>query len=153
MSARHRQPASPAQARLRALIILLVAIFLIAFFFLRGSGEDAPGDDTIPGAGAGTTTTEPGGSGSTAPDGSTTTTPGGTTSSTSNLGELQGVRLETISQDFNQPTVITAPVGDERLFVAQRVGVIRILDADREMLDPAFLDLTDRVLANGIEQG
>ncbi len=44
-------------------------------------------------------------------------------------------------------------MGDDRLFVTQRVGVIRILDRDRVMLDPAFLDLTDRVLANGIEQG
>jgi glucose/arabinose dehydrogenase len=63
------------------------------------------------------------------------------------------VRLETIAQDFQQPTVITAPPGDDRLFVAQRVGVIRILDADRQLLSPAFLDLSDRVVANGIEQG
>ena len=31
--------------------------------------------------------------------------------------------------------------------------MIRILDANREMLDPAYLDISDRVLAGGIEQG
>jgi glucose/arabinose dehydrogenase len=31
--------------------------------------------------------------------------------------------------------------------------VIRVLDETRQMLDPAFLDLTDQVLAGGIEQG
>jgi hypothetical protein len=49
--------------------------------------------------------------------------------------------------------VLTSPPGDDRLFVVERVGVIRILDANRELLGPAFIDLTDRVLANGIEQG
>ncbi len=154
MSARHRQPASPAQARLRGLIIVLIAIFLIAFFFLRGfGGEDEPGASTVPEAGGQSTTSTPGGTGSTTPGGSTTTSAGGSTGSTSDLGALQAVRLETIAQDFRQPTVITAPPGDDRLFVAQRVGVIRILDADRQMLSPAFIDLSDRVMANGIEQG
>jgi hypothetical protein len=153
VSARHSQPASQAQARLRALIVVLIAVFLIAFFFLRGSGEGGPADSTLPQSGAATTTSAPGSSGSTTPGGSTTTSAGDGTGSTSNLGALQAVRLETIAQDFRQPTVITAPVGDDRLFVVQRVGVIRILDADRQLLDPAFLDITDRVLANGIEQG
>jgi glucose/arabinose dehydrogenase len=94
----------------------------------------------------------PGGSATTGAGGSSSTAPG-STSSTSDLGPLQAVRLETIAQDFQQPTVLTAPAGDDRLFVAQRIGVIRILDADRQLLSPAFLDLSDRVVANGIEQG
>ena len=102
---------------------------------------------------AATTTTPPSGTGSTTPGGSATTVPGGPTTTGSNLPALQGVSLETLTGDVRQPTVITAPAGDDRLFVVERVGVIRILDANREMLDPAFLDLTDRVLAGGIEQG
>jgi glucose/arabinose dehydrogenase len=151
VSARHRQPASPAQARLRALIIALLAIFIIAFFFLRGSGEGAGPDATVPPVGSGSTTA-PSDTASTVP-GSLTTVPGATSSTASNLPALQGVRLETLAQDLRQPTVLTSPPGDDRLFVVERVGVIRILDANRELLGPAFIDLTDRVLANGIEQG
>jgi len=151
VSARHRQPASPAQARLRALIIALLAIFIIAFFFLRGSGEGAGPEATVPPVGSGSTTA-PSDTASTVP-GSLTTVPGATSSTASNLPALQGVRLETLAQDLRQPTVLTSPPGDDRLFVVERVGVIRILDANRELLGPAFIDLTDRVLANGIEQG
>ncbi|HSJ84969.1 MAG TPA: PQQ-dependent sugar dehydrogenase [Acidimicrobiia bacterium] len=151
MSARHRQPASPAQARLRALIIALLAIFIIAFFFLRGSGEGAGPDGTVPPVGSGSTTT-PSDTATTAP-GSVTTLPGATSSTAGDLPALQGVRLETLAQDLRQPTVLASPPGDDRLFVVERVGVIRVLDANRELLGPAFIDLTDRVLANGIEQG
>jgi glucose/arabinose dehydrogenase len=152
VSARHRQPSSAPQVRLRSLIIALIAIFLVAFFFLRGSGGGGnTGGTTVPVA-AGSTTTLAGSSSTTVP-GASGSTSLGSTSSTSDLGPLQAVRLETISQDFQQPTVITAPAGDDRLFVAQRIGVIRILDADHQLLSPAFLDLSDRVVANGIEQG
>lgn len=69
------------------------------------------------------------------------------------LPELLSVSLDLVFDGFRQPTNLGAPPGDDRLFVAQRVGVIRILDERREMLDPAFLDIQDRVLAGGIEQG
>ena len=149
MTARHRQT-NPDQARYRTLLIVLVVVFLVAFFFLRVLGSGDGGEAT----GETTTTTSPDG-GTTAP-GSSTTVPGdGATSSTAGgtLQPLQSIKLDLVYDGFRQPTVITAPPGDDRLFVAQRVGVIRILDADRIMLDPAFLDLTDEVLANGIEQG
>jgi hypothetical protein len=120
-------------------------MFFIAFFFLRGSGEGGgPGDTTLPvGSGPSTTSPAPG----TGDPGSVTTVPGGTTTTGNNLPALQGVRLETLAQDLRQPTVLTTPPGDERLFVVERVGVIRILDANRELLGPAFIDLTDRVRA------
>ncbi|HEX5695768.1 MAG TPA: PQQ-dependent sugar dehydrogenase [Acidimicrobiia bacterium] len=151
MSARHRQPDPPTQARVRALIIGLVVVFLIAFFFLRGSGESGPGESP-PSTGATDTTGSTDPTGTTVP-GAASTIPGDGSTTTGSVTPLQSVRLETVAQDFRQPTVLTAPVGDDRLFIAQRVGVIRILDADRQMLDPAFLDISDRVLANGIEQG
>jgi glucose/arabinose dehydrogenase len=153
VSARHRQPVSSAQARLRALVIALVAIFVIAFFFLRGSGEGGGPETTTPPQGSGPTTTAPSSGTAVTTPGAGTTVPGSPTSSGGNLPALQGVRLETLVQDLSQPTVLTSPPGDDRLFVVERVGVIRILDANRELLESAFVDLTDRVLANGIEQG
>jgi hypothetical protein len=79
--------------------------------------------------------------------------PGGSTTSAANLPELQGLRLETLTGDVRQPTAITTPPGDDRLFVVERFGVILWMDASRELQDAPFLDLTDRVLAGGIEQG
>jgi len=150
VSARHRQPPSPTQARARALVLVLVAIFIIGFIFLRGEGSDAPGSVPI---GSETTTTVP-------VDGSASSTdsssPGsGDTTNTlgTSLPPLQSIKLDIIYEGFQQPTVLTTPANDKRLFVAQRVGVIRILDANREVVDPAFLAIDDRVLAGGIEQG
>jgi hypothetical protein len=131
----------------------LVAVFLIAFLFLRvlgGGSEDGP-----PGAVDSTTTTEPIDDGTGGDGTSSTTTPGGSTSlpTGSSLPPLQEVRLDLVFDGFRQPSALAAPAGDDRLFVVQRVGVIRILDAARTMLEPAFLDLTEQVLAGGIEQG
>jgi hypothetical protein len=137
---------------MRALIISLVVIFVVGFVVFRVVGSDDGTTGTSTPLAGGSTTTQPS-DGTTTPGGATSSSVDGSSGSTSNLGPLQEVRLETIFSDFNQPTVITAPAGDDRLFVAQRVGVIRILDANHQMLDPAFLDLTDRVLAGGIEQG
>jgi glucose/arabinose dehydrogenase len=135
-------------------VIALVAIFIIAFFFLRGEGEGSGPEGTNPPvAGGGTTTTTPPGTGSTAPGGTGTTVPGASTTAPSNLPALEGVRLETLTGDVRQPTAITTPPGDDRLFVVERFGVILMMDANRDLQETAFLDLTDRVLAGGIEQG
>lgn len=158
MTARHREPDSSDQARYRVLLISLIVIFVIAFLFLRvlGSGEDQDG----PIASDSTTTTEPATPGTDENGASSTTIPGDDSGSTTtagdttpDLGPLEEVTLDQISDGFQQPSALAAPDGDDRLFVVQRVGVIRILDETRTMLDPAFLDLTDRVLAGGIEQG
>jgi hypothetical protein len=103
---------------------------------------------------AGETTTTAGDGSTTTGDRSTeTSTPGATGSTASNLPALQSVSLDVVFDGFNKPVGIVSPPGDNRLFVVQRVGVIRILDENYEMLDPAFLAIDDRVLANGIEQG
>ncbi len=130
------------------MVILLLAVFIVGFILMRGRGD--VGDTTTSAPEAGATTT---------PDGSTeTTVPSETTlpespETTNPLPPLQGFELEVIDSNYRQPTVITAPEGDDRLFVVQRVGVIRIIDSNNEMLDPAFLAIDDRVLAGGIEQG
>jgi glucose/arabinose dehydrogenase len=64
------------------------------------------------------------------------------------------VTLEPVFEGFNfQPSAVGAPVGDDRIFVMQRHGTIRVLDAERNLVEENFIDLTDRVLAGGIEQG
>ncbi len=160
MSARHRQPVTPAQARVRALVIGLVALFVVVFLFLRSEGREGSSDTTAPVAGE-TTTTAGSVTSSTAGDTSTTTPGDSSTSSVSNLPPLQGVTLEVVYDSPNladdvklrQPIAAVSPPGDNRLFIAQRGGVIRILDENYERLDPPFLAIDDRVLAGGIEQG
>lgn len=126
----------------------MALLFAIAAIFLRG-GSGSPGD-SVPEAGDSTTSTstpEPGDS-TMPPDEETTTTPAG-----SGLAPLQGLRLELVHEGIRQPVGVTAPVGDDRLFIMQRAGVIRILDADRQLVATPFLDITDNILAGGIEQG
>jgi glucose/arabinose dehydrogenase len=159
VTARHRESTSRAQTRYRTLLVALIAVFagglLISQVFGAGPGDDpgAVGDTT-------TTTTVPDDSGTGDPEGSPTTTPGVDNGSSttvaegsSDLGPLQEIRLEQIFEGFNQPVVLTAPPGDDRLFIVQRHGRMRILDENHNMAEPAFLDLTDIVLAGGIEQG
>jgi glucose/arabinose dehydrogenase len=61
------------------------------------------------------------------------------------------VRLQEIGS-FEEPLYVTAPPGDEqRVFVVEQGGTIRIVKGDRK-LDTPFLDITDRVQGGG-EQG
>lgn len=157
MTARHREPPPADHARYRTLLVALIALFIIGFFILRVLGVGGDGDAE---ATSSTTTTTPGdGTGSSLDDGSATTVPGddGTTGSTtpgdSNLAPLQEVNLDLVYDGFQQPVVIAAPSDDDRIFVVQRVGVIRILDANRMLLDTPFLDLRDQVISDGIERG
>lgn len=146
---------SPAQARLRVLVVGIAVLFVVIFLFIRDSGAGDRTNDTQPPVAGESTTSTPGNNGTGDNTGSTTgnTGPNGSSTTSPDLPQLQGIELEVVFEGFSQPTVITAPAGDDRLFVAQRIGVIRILDAQREMLESAFLDITDRVLAGGIEQG
>lgn len=149
-------PPTPTQSRLRVLVIAMVSILVIGLVFFRSSAadDDSPNDST-PVAGATTTTVgvDTGATTGTTVDGTSTTIGGATGTTDPNLPPLQGLELELVFDGFRQPVHLTAPVGDDRLFVVQRVGVVRVLDENREMIDPAFLDITDRVLAGGIEQG
>lgn len=81
-----------------------------------------------------------------------TTTTSTTTTTTQPPPELLGVELELVAA-IDRPLAITAPAGDSRVFVAQREGTIEIIGPDRLIQEEPFLDLTDRVRANGIEQG
>jgi hypothetical protein len=150
VTARHRNNPSPDQARVRLLVlVMLVALGVGAAFFRGPASEDQVPEDSVPSAG-GTTTT--GLTGTTVEGPSDSTLPG------TDLPPLQEVRLELVydlATDINnaQPVDLGAPVGDDRLFLVRRLGEIRILDEDRQLVSPAFLDLTDRVNSGGIERG
>lgn len=56
-----------------------------------------------------------------------------------------------IAENFDLPTKIAAtPIEtDERLFIVERKGIIRILDANRERISQPFLDIERNVLNQG----
>ncbi len=80
---------------------------------------------------------------------STTTT---TTTTTEPPAELLGVELELVAE-IDRVLAIAAPTGDSRVFLAQREGIVHVVGGDGVVREEPFLDLTDRVRANGIEQG
>ena len=154
MSFPDSDPPSAPQTSLRVLVVVMLAALVIGAVFFRGSAADDGGsDDTTPVAGATTSTVGNGTTTTTAADGLTSVTLDGDSGIDPVLPPLREVRLELVFDGFRQPSGVTAPAGDDRLFVLQRVGVIRILDKERVMADPAFLDISDRVLSSGIEQG
>jgi glucose/arabinose dehydrogenase len=61
------------------------------------------------------------------------------------------LRLEQVSESFRSPVYLTSPPGDDRLFVVEQAGRIRIVKNGRTLPVP-FLDISDRVRSGG-EQG
>lgn len=63
------------------------------------------------------------------------------------------IALEPVADGLSGPLFVThAGDGSGRLFVVEKPGTIHIL-ADGQVVQPAFLDLTDRVGSSGSEQG
>jgi glucose/arabinose dehydrogenase len=60
--------------------------------------------------------------------------------------------LEEVAGGLTSPVHVTAPVGDDRLFIVQKTGVIRILD-DGALLPTPFLDISGVVDDGGNEMG
>lgn len=56
------------------------------------------------------------------------------------------VQTEMIAEGFNSPVQLTAPEGDDRRFVVDRVGTVQILNANDELLETPFLDLSDKIV-------
>ncbi len=104
------------------------------------AGAAVEGEETAPGGEADGTTATP----ATATEATTTVT----------LPEepLQGIELQLITDGLQQPTILVTPPGESRQFVAERLGRIRVIDAGG-LVEESWLNLADRVLANGIEQG
>jgi len=140
-------------------IVLLVAVVgLGAFLYLDRdtSGSDASG--TTATSTAATTDSVTQTSETATGDGDTTssTDPDGATTSSVAAPEtpLQGLALDTLADGFTFPVFAVSPAGDERIFVAERAGMIRIVDAGGDVLGTPFLDITDRIdSASGVELG
>ncbi len=63
-----------------------------------------------------------------------------------------GVALELVATGLSRPVDLTAPVGDDRLFVVEKAGRIRIIE-DGAVLPTPFLDITGPVDAGAGERG
>jgi glucose/arabinose dehydrogenase len=61
------------------------------------------------------------------------------------------IALEAVASGLTRPTYLTH-AGDDRLFVIEQPGRIRIIE-NGQLLDKPFLDIVDRVLSEGNEQG
>lgn len=62
------------------------------------------------------------------------------------------LQLQEFAKGFNQPVKI-ANAGDNRLFVVERSGLIRIVTPGGLTLETPFLDIRDRVNTSGSERG
>jgi glucose/arabinose dehydrogenase/predicted small secreted protein len=60
--------------------------------------------------------------------------------------------LQQIAAGLHFPTYLTSPPGDDRLFILEKAGAIRVIK-DGVVLDAPFLDLTSKVMSDGGEQG
>jgi glucose/arabinose dehydrogenase len=59
-------------------------------------------------------------------------------------GKAIALTTEIVAQGLNQPVYLTAPAGDERLFIVEQPGRIRIVENSR-LLDKPFLDIRSKV--------
>jgi len=71
---------------------------------------------------------------------------------TINLSFSQSVVLQSFGPSFNSP-VEMKNAGDERLFVVEKSGKIKILNQDGSVNSTPFLDIEDRVSTNANERG
>lgn len=56
------------------------------------------------------------------------------------------LELEPVAEGLVAPLALTSPAGDERLFVAEQTGEIRIIDAEGTLLEEPFLDIGERMV-------
>ena len=64
------------------------------------------------------------------------------------LSWAQMLQLELISNEINQPVELTH-AGDDRIFVAQQNGIIRIMSAEGVLNTTPFLDISNLISASG----
>ncbi len=86
------------------------------------------------------------------PDDSPTTSTSRATETTEPLPPLQGLDSELIADGFDQPILVASAPGTDLLYVVEREGIIKTVD-DGTVAETPFLDLSDRLLSNSIEQG
>ena len=64
----------------------------------------------------------------------------------------QNINIELFANSLSSPVNIKQ-AGDDRLFVAERAGIIKIVNADGTLVNTPFLDINSLVINNGGEQG
>lgn len=86
---------------------------------------------------------------------STTTQGTGTTQPvlSPDAGPLQGLALQTLATGIPFPVFAASIPGDQRVFVLERQGRVRLIDPDLGLLETPYLNLLDRVGSGGIENG
>lgn len=133
-----------------SVVVLVPFLVLAKPFATTGEAAGVPTTaTTIDGPAATTTTGGDRGGGtttSTTVAGTTPGLPGGT-------GALQGLDLELVASPVAFPVYAVAIPGDDRVFVLERGGRIRVIDPTAGQLPTPYLDLTDRVGSGGIENG
>jgi glucose/arabinose dehydrogenase len=92
---------------------------------------------------------------STSPDGTSTEAPASTEAAvtTPALPELRGMTLELVTEDIPRPSMIHAGVGDDYMYLVDKLGTIRVFDSEDNNLPDRFINIRDRVIDGGIEQG
>lgn len=116
----------------RALLALCAFTLVIA----ACGGDDSATDTTV----AGAETSE----------GAATETTTATAASTSTL---IGMTLELVTEDIPRPSMIHAGVGDDYMYLVDKLGTIRVFDSEDNNLPDRFINIRDRVIDGGIEQG
>ncbi|MEE8331520.1 MAG: PQQ-dependent sugar dehydrogenase [Acidimicrobiia bacterium] len=91
--------------------------------------------------GPGTTTTDPP---------ATTSLP--TTAPSTTLPPLRSLGADVVTRELDKPVFAVAPRGDDRLFVVEQDGLIRLV-VDEELVTQPFLDIDSLVGSRNLEQG
>ncbi|HYE76703.1 MAG TPA: PQQ-dependent sugar dehydrogenase, partial [bacterium] len=63
------------------------------------------------------------------------------------------LRLRPLVRGLERPVEVTSPPNDKRLFIIEQPGRIRVVGADGKLRATPFLDIVDRVVSSGNEQG
>ena len=150
----------PILSRANAPFIALVVLAggaLVWFLAVGGLDED-PGvvgpTSTLAGTTVAPSTTAAAGDGTTAESGATTSTSGADDTSPA-PGLPAAIAVDVITDQLAQPVFATAAPGDDRIFVVERQGRIRVVDPQTRIVGGTpFLDVSSKTLADkGIELG
>jgi glucose/arabinose dehydrogenase len=68
------------------------------------------------------------------------------------LTEPPPLDVEEVVSGLDEPTDLTAPEGEDRLYISERHGTVRVV-VDGDIPGEPFLDVSDRITSQGQEQG
>ena len=130
--------------------IALLSVLAVIAAACGGTDDPAATTTGAPDDGSSSTSTTSGEG-----DPTETTAPGEESTTTTSAPEapLVGLEKKLLASGLRQPTILTSRPGDDRLFIGERGGIIRIYDLEDGLLDEPFMSIPDRVTSNGIEQG